>query len=278
MSNRLTNILAVLIFAFVLVVTVSSINNDSLTMDELAHLPAGYSYLTQQDMRLNPEHPPLVKDLAALPLLFMKINFPHQSSGWNTLLTSDINRTPSWQTDVTFGNDLLYYSGNDAQKMMRHGRIPIILIGIILGFYVWKFTKELWGNLAGIIALTLYSFSPTVLAHTRLVTTDVAAAAAFFISFYYLYKWLKISTRKNLLIFGVILGLAFLTKFSTFLLIPIFGSMVLIYAFVSPCGRCPEGTQNQKKWFWIKKYVGGFIFALVIALSKTIFFDFVSLR
>ena len=259
------NIYVFLILTVFSVLAVTSMWNDSANYDERIHLPAGYSYLTQQDMRLNPEHPPLVKDLAALPLLFLDIKFPYQSLGWNTLSTSDVHRTPVWQTDVTFGNDLLYYSGNDAQKMMRHGRIPIILIGIILGFYVWKFTKELWGNLAGIIALTLYSFSPTVLAHTRLVTTDVAAAAAFFISFYYLYKWLKISTRKNLLIFGVILGLAFLTKFSTFLLIPIFGSMVLIYAFVSPCGRCPEGTQNQKKWFWIKKYVGGFIFALVIA-------------
>ena len=38
------------------------------------HVTAGYSYLTQQDMRLNPEHPPLMKDIAVI-LLFEKINF-----------------------------------------------------------------------------------------------------------------------------------------------------------------------------------------------------------
>lgn len=230
--------------------------NDSANYDERIHLPAGYSYLTQRDMRLNPEHPPLVKDLAALPLLLMKINFPYKSPGWNTSLTANRSlRIPAWQTDVTFGNDLLYYSGNDAQKMMRYGRIPIILIGVLLGFYVWRLSKELWGNLAGIIALAFYSLSPTVLAHTRLVTTDVAAAAAFFISFYYFYHWIKTPIKRNLLIFGIILGLALLMKFSTFLLIPIFGFAILVLALL----------QNQKKWFWIKNYIGGFVLSLIIA-------------
>ena len=251
-----TNILVVALLALFGALAITSMWNDSANYDERIHLPAGYSYITQQDMRLNPEHPPLVKDLAALPLLLMKINFPFQSWGWNTASTNNSSRTPVWQTDVGFGNDLLYYSGNDAQKMMRYGRIPIILIGILLGFYIFRFAKELWGDLAGVIALGFYSFSPTFLAHTRLVTTDVAAAAAFFISFYYLYKWLKISSYRNLFIFGIVLGLSFLTKFSTFLLIPIFGFMVLVWILLQ---------ERNKKLQALKKYLGGFILVLVIA-------------
>ena len=68
-SSSTTNIIAVGLLIFVFLVAVFSMKDDSLTMDEVAHLPAGYSYLTQKDMRLNPEHPPLLKDLAALPLL-----------------------------------------------------------------------------------------------------------------------------------------------------------------------------------------------------------------
>ncbi len=249
------NILAITLLLLFGLLAVTSMWDDSANYDERIHLPAGYSYITQQDMRLNPEHPPLVKDLAALPLLFMKINFPYQSWGWDTPLVADSSRTPAWQTDVGFGNDLLYYSGNDAQKMMRFGRIPVILIGILLGFYVFRFSRELWGNLAGIIALTFYSFFPTVLAHTRLVTTDVAAAAAFFISFYYLYKWLKVPTRRNLWVFGIVFGLALLTKFSTFLSIPIFGLLVLVWWFL----------QKGRRFWAFKFYIGGFIFALVIA-------------
>jgi len=250
------NILAIALLILFGLLAITSMWNDSANYDERIHLPAGYSYVTQQDMRLNPEHPPLMKDLAAFPLLFMKINFPYQSWGWNTPLTTDSLRTPAWQTDVGFGNDLLYYSGNDAQKMMRYGRIPIILIGILLGFYIFKFAKELWGNLAGIIALTFYSFSPTFLAHTRLVTTDVAAAAAFFISFYYLYKWFKVPTQRNLWVFGIVLGLSLLTKFSTFLLIPIFGFIILTWVLLQERG---------KKLWALKKYLVGFILVLVVA-------------
>jgi len=243
------NILAIALLTLFGLLALTSMWDDNANYDERIHLPAGYSYITQQDMRLNPEHPPLVKDLAALPLLFMKINFPYKSWGWNTSLITDSSRTPAWQTDVGFGNDLLYYSGNDAQNMMRYGRIPIILIGILLGFYIFRFAKKLWGDLAGIIALIFYSFSPTFLAHTRLVTTDVAAAAAFFISFYYLYKWLKVPTRRNLWVLGIVLGISFLTKFSTFLLVPIFGFVVLVWILLQERG---------KKLWAFKKYLGGF--------------------
>jgi len=67
----------------------------------------------------------------------------------------------------------------------------MILIMLILGFYVFKWGRELYGNKAGLIALFLYSLSPTFIAHGRLVTTDVGAAAAFFIATYYLVKWLQ---------------------------------------------------------------------------------------
>ncbi len=82
MSNRFVNIIAICLLLFVFLICLFSVKDDSLTMDELAHLPAGYSYLTQKDMRLNPEHPPLIKDLSALPLLFMKLNVPFNNESW----------------------------------------------------------------------------------------------------------------------------------------------------------------------------------------------------
>src|SRR4051812_11720106 len=45
----------------------------SATFDENSHLPAGYTYLRWHDYRLNPEHPPLVKKLAAIPLLWTEV-------------------------------------------------------------------------------------------------------------------------------------------------------------------------------------------------------------
>ncbi|NCO98382.1 hypothetical protein GW864_04425, partial [bacterium] len=56
-------IIILVILIFIAVVSILNAKNDSLIYDEDSHIPAGYSYLTQHDMRLNPEHPPLLKDL-----------------------------------------------------------------------------------------------------------------------------------------------------------------------------------------------------------------------
>ena len=56
--------------------TISSFLQKSPTIDEPVHLLAGYSYLKWGDFRVNAEHPPLAKMLAALPLLLLDVNDP----------------------------------------------------------------------------------------------------------------------------------------------------------------------------------------------------------
>lgn len=221
MTNRRTNIIAAFLLIFVFFISVFSMKGDSLTMDELAHLPAGYSYLTQKDMRLNPEHPPFIKDLAAIPLLFIKnIKFPSKIDAWQ----KDING--QWD----FGNYFLFKTGNPADQMIFWARIPMILILVLLGFYVFKITKEFFGNKAALLALFLFSFSPTFLAHGRLVTTDVGATAGTLIATYYFIRFLKNSSKKNLIIAGIAFGLAQLMKFSVILLLPFFAILILFWA------------------------------------------------
>ncbi|MBZ9571990.1 glycosyltransferase family 39 protein [Patescibacteria group bacterium] len=249
MSNRLTNFIAALLLIFVFFITIFSMKDDSATMDEVAHLPSGYSYLTQKDMRLNPEHPPLIKDLSALPLLFIKgINFPQDIKNWK----EDING--QWG----FGYHFLYKTGNPADQMIFWGRIPMILILILLGFYIFLWTKELFGNKAALISLFLFSFSPTFLAHGKLVTTDVGAAAGVFIATYYFVKFLKNSSKKNLIIAGISLGLAQLAKFSVIFLFPCFGILILAWAVIKAFD-----FKSFLKFFGI--YLLCFVLILVIA-------------
>lgn len=220
MSNRLTNLIAGILLVFVFLITVFSMKDDSATMDELAHLPAGYSYLTQKDMRLNPEHPPLLKDLAAVPLLFIKgINFPSEIRAWR----EDING--QWD----FGAHFLYQRGNPTDRMIFWSRIPMILILILLGFYIFKWSRELFGNKAGLLSLFLFSFSPTFLAHGRLVTTDVGAATGIFIASYYFIKALQNPSKRNIILAGIFFGLAELCKFSAVLLIPFFAILGFVW-------------------------------------------------
>ena len=64
----------IVLTSFILMLTASF--QESAIMDELAHIPAGYGYVKYLDYRLNPEHPPLIKAIAAFPLLFQNLNFP----------------------------------------------------------------------------------------------------------------------------------------------------------------------------------------------------------
>lgn len=232
LNNRITNFLAACLLIFVFLICIFSVKNDSATMDEVAHLPAGYSYLTQKDMRLNSEHPPLLKDLAAIPLLFIKgINFPSEIKDWK----EDVNG--QWG----FGFNFLYHSDNPVDRMIFWSRIPMILILILLGFYIFKWARELFGpegkppasygagNKVALLSLFLFSFSPTFLAHGRLVTTDVGAATGVFIATYYFLKTLKNPSWRNIIFAGIFFGLAELCKFTVIILIPFFIFLVLIW-------------------------------------------------
>jgi len=251
MSNKTTNFIAALLLIFMAVLAIGSITDDSLTMDELAHLPSGYSYLTQRDMRLNPEHPPLMKDLAGFPLLFIEgIKFPSEIKDWK----EDVNG--QWG----FGNEFLFKTGNPADKMIFWGRIPMIALLILLGFYVFRWTRELFGNKAGLLSLFLYSFSPTLLAHGGLVTTDVAAAFGVVVATYYFVKFLKDSSKGNLIKAGVALGIAELLKFSLILLFPFFGLLVLVWAITK--------SLNFKEFLRIFfRYVGFYILIVIVSFA-----------
>jgi len=248
LSKRLTNTIACFLLLFVFLICLFSMKDDSATMDELAHLPAGFSYLTQQDMRLNPEHPPLIKDLAALPILFIKgIKFPENIKAWQ----SDING--QWE----FGSYFLYKIGNPAERILFLARIPMVLVLIALGFYVFKWAKELSGNKVALLALFLFSFSPTLLAHGRLVTTDVGATAGIFIATYYFLKALKVPTKRNIFLAGISFGLAQLAKFTTFLLVPFFGFLVIVWIVLKE----NKGKRDKLKLF------GSYILRFLVILG-----------
>jgi hypothetical protein len=73
---------ATALVATMAVLMFTSIRDDVITVDEQPHIGAGYSYLMRADYRMNPEHPPLMKDLAALPLLFMDLKVPWDHPSW----------------------------------------------------------------------------------------------------------------------------------------------------------------------------------------------------
>ncbi len=188
----------------------------SVTSDETSHLPAGYTYLKTGDMRLNPQHPPLIKLLAALPLLPLN----------PALNLNDPNWVAEPPNEWDFGEEFLH--SNDVDRLLFAGRLPVVLLSLLLGFFVFRWASELFGNGAGLLALFLYVLSPNILAHSRIVTMDLGLSCFSVLFLYNLWHWTRDRKRSSLAWAALCLGLALATKFSAVILIPV--ALVLILA------------------------------------------------
>lgn len=246
----------IILISFVfLAVSLINANNDAATFDEIAHIPAAYSYLDQHEIRLNPEHPPLIKNLSAIPLLFMDINFDTTQPFW----TGDLPK--KWdEGQWAAGRHLLWEAGNNPDQIIFWSRVPIVIISLLLGLFIFKWTKEIAGVLAGLLAFTLYSFDPNVLGHNHFVTTDIGVMVFLTISFYYFIRFIKKPTWKNALTGGFFWGLLHLAKFSSIMTLPIFGLVLIGYPLIK---KLKADKSRVKEWFM---YLGRGFVAFLISL------------
>ena len=217
-----------------LILAITSFWDDSLIVDEIPHVGSGYSYVKKLDYRLNPEHPPLAKALATFPLLFLELK---QNAFQTKFWLKDING--QWD----FGRFFIFQSGNNTDLITKVVKFPILIFFIIAAVLIYKWASRLYGKFAGLTALTLFSFSPTVLAHSRFVTTDVPALFGMLLATFFFIKYLQEPNKKNFWLAGVTFGVAILTKFSTFLIVPYFLLLAVVF-----------GLTKKPKKFHVSKF------------------------
>lgn len=222
---------------------VTAMVGNSAIVDEVAHIPSGYSYLHYGDYRLNPEHPPLIKDLAALPLQFMRLKFPEDQPSW----TTDVNG--QWEAGWNF----LYHLGNNADMILFWSRLPILLLAIGFGAFLYWYVRKRWGTAVGLLALFFYAFSPNLLAHSALVTTDLGASVFMFLAIITFARFAEKPSVGNMFLLSLALAGAQLAKFSSVLLYPFLGLVTLGLVWV--------GTHPKTALERFNTYTAGFITA-----------------
>jgi hypothetical protein len=109
-------------------------------------------------------------------------------------------------------------------------RLPTLLLGILLGFLVWRWAQALFRAAGGALALLLYTCCPNFLAHAHLVTTDVATALGMFAAVYCLWRWFDRPSGWRLAVAATVFGLAQLTKATAILLVPILAVILAVRA------------------------------------------------
>lgn len=222
MNKKIIYSAVIILLLLVAVQTITSMSKESATNDELVHIAAGYSYLATGDFRANPEHPPLIKELSAVPLLFLKPAFNASDYYW-----INMNDRNKWQ----WGHDFFFKYNSNADQLLFWARIPMVAIALLLGIYVFLWARDLFGEKAGLFALFLYSFSPDILAHARIVHTDLGVAAFLFISSYYLWRFFNKANKINLVLTGIFFGLALAAKFTALYFIPVYGLLFAVFIF-----------------------------------------------
>lgn len=183
----------------------------SASSDETSHLPAGYTYWKTGVQRLNPQHPPLVKLAAALPLLFLEPKLDLEDPG----LTQE--PPDEWG----FGARFLY--ANDADRLLLFGRLPILLMGLALGLLTYLWARDLFGVQGGLLALTLFALDPNLIAHAQFVTMDVPLGLFFLATLYCAWRASRGLRLGWTVATGAALGAALATKFSAVVLLPVLG-------------------------------------------------------
>jgi hypothetical protein len=209
-----------ILIAIASIIAVASAWHDSPIVDEDPHIGAGYSYVAGQTYEFNPEHPPLAKDFAGLALTLLHIN-PKILPAYETSVNDQWN----------FGRALIYHSGVDPITLIHLAKLPLILFFIFSGWLVYAWTRRTYGPRSALLAVFLFAFCPTVIAHSRFVTTDVPALFGVLLASYFFLKYLNHQNKTNFWLATVSFGIALLTKFSTILLVPYFLLLAIVWAW-----------------------------------------------
>lgn len=175
---------------------------DGPVINEPAHLVAGISNWELGRFGLYKVNPPLVRMLAAIPV--MAAGVETDWSGYHDGIAA--------RSEFTVAQHFI--QANEARLFVlvvlaRCAVIPLVLIG---GWVSYRWASDLYGGMAGITALTMWCFCPNVLAYGHVINADAGATAMGIAASYAFWKWLGEPRWIRAMVAGILLGLAELAK------------------------------------------------------------------
>ncbi len=236
-GSRPLRYIPALIAALYLVFAITSVQYDDTTTDEGRHLQYGIALLKGNAGRYregaivhNSTMPVTV--LNALPRAAEQLMHPGtRKTDWGV---SDIKR----------------------------GRYITILATLLLLFYCYRFAAMLSSAPTACLVMLLVAADPNILAHSRLVTTDIYASTAFIATLYHLWRWLVQQQPRHFYYWCIAIALAQVCKVNNILLYPACLIPILVYRLQKGAPAFP----------WRAFLQGFLVFALIqIAIINSAF-------
>jgi hypothetical protein len=174
---------------------------DAPTIDEPVYVSAGVASLVRHDLRLNTQHPPLAKALAALPVL---LALPSLPSGRLWQHHHDRPYARAFQERARVSDQL--------HEITLLSRIVPLLELILSGLAVFALARRLGGDAGGLLSAALWLGNPYVLGIGHVDGIDVPFALATLVVVLTLVRWLERPTGRRVALAGLACGAAMLTR------------------------------------------------------------------
>jgi len=215
---------------------------ESITIDEVAHIGAGVSYLQKLDLRLNQEHPPLGNMWTALPLVLRGVHTDYSHLSWSFSGKGFGELLGEW----VWGHWMIM-RWNDPISTVRWARAPMLLLTLLLGFVIFRIGSRLGGVWGGLLCLAVFVSMPSFIAFGPLVITDIAITLFWLLAVWQMPELWRSPSRAALIRFGLTLTGAFLSKFSSGLLFFVFLALALSLRWRAVPEQ-PTEKLERRKW------------------------------
>jgi 4-amino-4-deoxy-L-arabinose transferase-like glycosyltransferase len=189
------------------------------TYDEPYHVGAAVGIFEAKEHVLGVQHPALSRMVPGLALVLRGVELP-QYRGTSTIRSE--------AAAFNAGYDVMMGSAERYWMVLRTARLAMLVFPALALLYVYLLGRYLASGLVALLATVFFSIEPTMLGNGALVTTDGPACAGFLVALYHGLRWIARPTWKRTVIGAVALAVAVALKFSTLLIVPALGLVMLM--------------------------------------------------
>lgn len=224
-----------------LALQIAAIHRQSLSGDGAHHLLAGHQALRYGQNTLNLEHPPLVKLVAALPLL----------------LEEQPVAAPLRVEDALAATTR-FYARPELHRATIRGRYLVLAVFVLpFLFACYALGRRFGDRRTGVVLALTSALSLSVLPYLTVLQTDVAVALAFLLTALQATRYTERPSARTAALLGLACGLGLAVKFSAVLL----GPTVLVSVLLAQ--GSPGGGQTGNRW---RRRLGHLVLIGAIAL------------
>ncbi len=151
------------------------------------------------------------------------------------VIPSKIEAAIAQATGFSFYGWVIQKSGmatlSQEELKIYSGRLVNLIFSLLLALLIFRWTRELYGDNSAVVTLWLYAFTPTFLALGPIANSDVAISFFCALSFYIFWKCFKHLTVFTLVMLGISLGLAQISKYHA-VFIPFIFLLILLIRYL----------------------------------------------